>query len=94
MRSRPVRRPVSGGPGVETVELPGGPAARTLHAGRYAEVGRAYRTLQDWVVDNGYVARDQPWETYLDEPDVPVPRTLVYLPYAEPTLPVSSVDPA
>ena len=60
--------------------LPGGRTARTLHRGPYSEVAAAYDALAAWVTDDGYRPSGAPWESYLDEPDVPEPRTMVYLP--------------
>jgi effector-binding domain-containing protein len=70
--------------GLENGQLPGGLTARTVHAGSYATVDRAYHSLEKWAMDNGYQVRALPWESYLDEPDVPAPRTAVYLPLQEP----------
>jgi effector-binding domain-containing protein len=60
--------------------LPGGRAARTVHRGAYSEVAAAYDALAAWVTDDGYRPDGAPWECYLDEPDVPDRRTMVYLP--------------
>ena len=32
------------------------------------------------ALDDGYRPSGAPWESYLDEPDVSEPRTMVYLP--------------
>lgn len=60
--------------------LPGGSAARVLHVGSYAEVTSAYDAASAWLEDNGYALAGPPWESYLDEPTVAEPRTLVFLP--------------
>ncbi|HEU4545248.1 MAG TPA: GyrI-like domain-containing protein [Microlunatus sp.] len=65
---------------VEPDVLPGGHIARMLYRGDYAGLGTAYEALQGWVDQNGYVSTGPAWESYLDEPDVPQPRTLVQLP--------------
>lgn len=65
---------------VQPDELPGGSIARTVHRGGYAGVGGAYDALDTWIERHGYVAIGPAWESYLDEPDVPEPRTLVQLP--------------
>ena len=57
-------------------------AATAMHRGDYAGVGATYGVLYAWIAGHGYVATGQPWECYLDEPDVPEPRTQVYLPCA------------
>jgi effector-binding domain-containing protein len=82
----PVPRPL-GGSEVQDDELPGGATARTMHVGSYGEVDKAYHALESWAVDNGYVLAGQPWECYLDGPEVASPRTMVYLPIAEPVTP-------
>ncbi len=56
--------------------------ATATHRGDYAAIGATYGALNDWVVANGHVVTGQPWESYLDEPDVPEPRTRVHLPCA------------
>lgn len=82
----PVPRPL-GHAEVRDIELPGVQAARTMHRGDYGDVRKAHQVLEDWTTDNGYVASGVPWECYLDDPEVSAPRTMVYLPIAEPTLP-------
>lgn len=64
--------------------LPAGPVARLVHAGPYDTVGVGWRTLSDWIVDHGYAATDAPWECYLDEPGVELPRTVIMMPCSEP----------
>ena len=49
-------------------ELPGGPAAVTVHRGPYAEIGPAYHTLSGWVQDHGHELAGGPREVYLDDP--------------------------
>lgn len=65
---------------VEPITLPGGTVAVTTHVGAYNTIGDAYQALMSWVADQGYVAAGDPWESYLDGPEVPNPRTLVCLP--------------
>jgi effector-binding domain-containing protein len=65
---------------VEPDVLPGGPVARTLHVGSYDTVAAAYEAAESYLTDNGYVAAGPAWECYLDEPDVPQPRTEVFMP--------------
>lgn len=61
-------------------ELPGGPTAQVMHKGGYGEVAAAYQAAVEWVDEHGYAATAPPWETYLDEPGVAEPRTVVSLP--------------
>jgi effector-binding domain-containing protein len=79
----PVHGSVTAAGRVEPVTLPGGRMARTLHVGDYAAVGAAYEAVQAWLVENGYVGAGEPWESYLDGPDVPKPRTEVVFPCHE-----------
>lgn len=65
---------------VEPSELPGGRVARTLHVGSYGEVAAAYEALTNWIIDEGCVAAGEPWECYLDGPEVQNPRTEVFMP--------------
>ncbi|MGZ4437878.1 MAG: GyrI-like domain-containing protein [Nocardioides sp.] len=65
---------------VEPAQLPGGTVALTMHVGDYAALGAAYGAVQDWLTVNGLVPDGEPWECYLDGPDVPQPRTQVFFP--------------
>lgn len=64
-------------------ELPGGPVARVLHTGDYQAVGAAYDAAYAWLTAHGYAPTGQPWESYLDGPEVPEPRTIVNVPCRE-----------
>lgn len=75
--------PVSGpfeGSGVEAGLLPGGPAAQAVHRGSYDSVASTYDRVTAWVSEGGHAPTGPPWESYLDEPDVPEPRTLIVMP--------------
>jgi effector-binding domain-containing protein len=61
-------------------ELPGGTVAYTVHTCAYDGVGAAYAAAFDWLADNGLVVSGKAWERYLDGPDVPRPRTEVFVP--------------
>jgi len=76
----PVRGTLAAEGRVVPTSLPGGRTARTLHVGDYSAVGAAYQALQDWLAENGYVGDGEPWESYLDVPDKPQPRTEVFFP--------------
>lgn len=41
-------------------------AACVLHKGSYSTIGKAYSYLYKWISDNGYVAADNPRESYID----------------------------
>jgi effector-binding domain-containing protein len=62
-------------------ELPGGKAAQVLYRGPYDEVTEAYEAGEKWLAKHRFSASGPPWESYLDEPDVTEPRTLVHFPY-------------
>lgn len=49
-------------------ELPGGPAAVTLHVGAYPSLGAAYRRLESWIPAHGHSSAGAPWESYIDDP--------------------------
>jgi len=70
-------------------ELPGGLVAFTVHTGAYDGVGAAHAAATDWIADNGYVVSGQAWERYLDDPEVPLPRTEVFVP-CKPMVPTTS----
>jgi effector-binding domain-containing protein len=64
------------GPGT----LPGGHVVTTIHVGAYDRMAGAYDALEKYLSKNGYEPAGAAWECYLDEPDVPEPRTKVYQP--------------
>ncbi len=76
----PSTAPVAPAGRVVPGDLPGGPAARVLHRGDYASVAAAYEAAAEWISAHGYATAGQPWESYLDGPEVPEPRTVVHLP--------------
>jgi effector-binding domain-containing protein len=76
--------PVDGDPRPEdhvlVSSLPAGTVARALHAGPYDTLGLAYEAVEKWLAEHDYVPVGAPWESYLDEPGVPNPRTEVFFP--------------
>ena len=64
----PVSRPMSGTGRISGRELMGGPAAYTLHCGRYDAVGPVYAALQRWIQEHGHECADAPREIYLVGP--------------------------
>jgi effector-binding domain-containing protein len=64
----PVAAPFEGTGEVYGTELPGGPAAVTLHRGPYAEIGPAYHTVSGWIQDHGHELAGGPREVYLNDP--------------------------
>lgn len=79
----PVTAAISEQGRVHLAYLPGGRAARTLHVGEYQALGAAYEAVTKWLIDNGFVAAGEPWECYLDGPEVASPRTEVYFPFRD-----------
>jgi effector-binding domain-containing protein len=65
---------------VEPGALPAGHVVTTVHVGAYDQVGNAYEALTRYLLNNGYEPAGTAWESYLDDPEVPEPRTKVYLP--------------
>jgi effector-binding domain-containing protein len=76
----PTTAPVAPSGRVEASELPGGPALVILHRGPYDDVALDLRAGQEWLAANRWIATGDPWEAYLDGPEVAEPRTVVYLP--------------
>ncbi len=83
----PVDAPVQQEGRVDAGQLPGGPVAHLVYQGPYDGVGAAYEAAVSWVVDNGDQVSADPWECYLDEPDVAEPRTEIFVPFGGTTVP-------
>jgi effector-binding domain-containing protein len=69
--------------GLELAELPGGPLASTVHHGSYETLPEAFHAVIEWIDANGYRIAADPWECYLDGPEVAQPRTQVCFPVAK-----------
>ena len=65
---------------MEAAVLPGGDVASVIYRGPYSGVGTAYEAVQEWLRQNGYKVSGEPWESYLDGPEVAEPRTIVQFP--------------
>lgn len=65
---------------VQRDDLPAGPTAMVMNVGSYEGIAAAYEALMAWVTEHGYVPDGDPWESYLDGPEVPEPRTLISVP--------------
>jgi effector-binding domain-containing protein len=65
----PVVEPVEPSGRVIAATIPGGLVATTVHAGRYEEVGPAYRALGEWVQEHGHETAGPPREVYIVGPD-------------------------
>jgi effector-binding domain-containing protein len=81
----PTSAPVAPSGRVIATELPGGRVAVAMHVGSYDTVAETYRGLTEWIAAQGCTPVGTPWESYLDEPDVTEPRTLVHMPCREQT---------
>jgi effector-binding domain-containing protein len=83
----PVATAVAGAGQVEASTLPAGPAAVTVHTGRYEDLGAAYNALLTWVHSHGYQPAGPHWENYLSdpttEPNSEAWQTEVVLPYRQ-----------
>jgi len=69
--------------GLVEAEFPAGPAATTVHTGPYEQIPAAYQELSSWMAEHHYRPTGRPWEQYLDGPEVPAPRTVVWWPCAK-----------
>ncbi|WP_299928326.1 GyrI-like domain-containing protein [uncultured Nocardioides sp.] len=76
----PVDAPLVAASEVEPSSLPACRAARLVHTGPHDTLGEAWSEASTWLEEHGYVATDAPWESYLDEPAVAEPRTLILMP--------------
>jgi effector-binding domain-containing protein len=76
----PADGPVRAAGRVVPVELPGGSTATALHRGSYDSIGTTYDIVLRWLREHGREPAGEAWESYLDGPDVPEPRTLVSMP--------------
>ncbi len=79
----PTSRPVEPVGRVTPSTLPGGEVATTMHVGSYDGVAAAYTAVRQWLEAHDLVPSGDPWETYLDGPEVPQPRTIVSFPCAQ-----------
>jgi effector-binding domain-containing protein len=81
----PVSSPVPGYQRVTPSSLPGGPAAVTVHYGRYEDLTAAYSALAGWLKEHGRDADGPHWEVYYTDPQAePDPtrwRTDLIVPY-------------
>jgi len=77
-----VTSPVTPAGRVEASSLPAGPTATAMHVGPFDQVVGAYRAIEAWLPENGWQMAGAPWETYLDGPEVPEPRTVISWPCA------------
>jgi effector-binding domain-containing protein len=69
-------------PGTDLDTWPAGDVARTLHTGSYDTLPGAYHAVIEWAASHGFAITGDPWETYLDGPEVSQPRTEICFPVA------------
>ena len=55
---------------VRALELPGGPAAVTMHVGPYDTLAQTYQELMGWLTTEGRTPAGPMWEHYLSDPTV------------------------
>ena len=72
--------PIAASGAVVPSSLPAGTVATAMHVGPYDQVAGLYFAIETWMGEHGYASSGAPWETYLDGPEVPQPRTLVSWP--------------
>jgi effector-binding domain-containing protein len=81
----PASTPTSGEGEVEPSDLPGGPAAATIHVGPYDAIEAASLALCAWIREQGGEPLGDAWEVYLVDPsldhDLTTWRTDVVQPY-------------
>lgn len=65
---------------VHATSLPAGTVATTMHVGAYVDVSKAYDAIMAWLPQHGMRVTGDPWEVYLDGPEVAAPRTIVRVP--------------
>ncbi len=65
---------------VDAVLLPAGDAVVVVHVGQWSQLGEAYAAVEQYLAEHGLIRAGDPWETYLDGPDVPEHRTILTAP--------------
>lgn len=76
----PVAQPTTSVGRVHATSLPACTVATTMHIGAYGDVSTAYAAIMAWLPQHGFRAAGDPWEVYLDGPEVAQPRTIVRVP--------------
>jgi effector-binding domain-containing protein len=74
--------------GVAPGRLPGGRALKTVHVGRYEDIGPAYQAMQEYAAGHELPLAKTMWERYLTdpaaEPDLSKHVTEIFWPVEEP----------
>ena len=64
----PVDVPVKPVGRVQFGELPAMTVARTIYAGPYGGLGRAWQEFSEWIAANGHTPAEDMWECYVSSP--------------------------
>ncbi len=76
----PCSGPLAAEGDVVPVVLQSGTAVVAVHVGAWTDMGAAYAAVADHMVEHGLQRAGDPWETYLDGPEVEVHRTVLRAP--------------
>lgn len=76
----PTPLPIASRDRVIATNLPAGTVATTMHVGAYDAVKDAYDAVMEWLPTQSLRPTGDPWEVYLDGPEVMNPRTVVFVP--------------
>lgn len=76
----PTDGPVAASGRVEAMTLPAGSAVVALHVGAWTDLGQAYSAVAQWMADHDLEPAGDPWEAYLDGPEVEEHRTMLTSP--------------
>lgn len=76
----PVSSPITASGRVVPNVLPAGDIATAVHRGSYEQIPEAFHAVIEWIERNGREIVSDPWESYLDGPEVQEPRTVVCFP--------------
>ena len=76
----PCAGPATADGAVVPVTLQGGSAVVAMHVGAWTDMGAAYGAVAAFMAEHGLEPAGDPWETYLDGPEVEVHRTLLRAP--------------
>jgi effector-binding domain-containing protein len=76
----PCSAPASAEGDVVPVTLQAGTAVVAVHVGAWTDMGTAYAAVAEHLAAHGLERAGDPWETYLDGPEVEVHRTVLRQP--------------
>ena len=86
----PCSAPAAAAGRAEPMQLPGGSAVVAVHVGAYPELGEAYAAVAQYMGEHDLEPAGDPWESYLDGPEVEVHRTFPHQPVPRFRSPCSS----